>query len=243
MELGILKAFNEGHEIENHTYSHPFGLSELSDDKIVEEIVLCNKIIENITGVKAIGFRSPGYSINKKVINTLEGLHMKYDSSGFWSIMNPILKIVQNVVFKKGISNSGFGASTRKLKQKPYFPDLNNWLIDSKQKRSIIECPLPKTNFFSLPFYNNFNLWLPFFYSRTISKLIRKEHMIYLFHIIEFMDMTDDIPKELGIHPNIKKSHFHKIRQSGKIVENLIKRYQPISSKEFVNLILNTELS
>ena len=33
----VSQAFIAGHEIENHTYSHPFGLASLSDEKIKED--------------------------------------------------------------------------------------------------------------------------------------------------------------------------------------------------------------
>jgi peptidoglycan/xylan/chitin deacetylase (PgdA/CDA1 family) len=231
----ILQAHNSGHEIENHTYSHPFGLASLSEEEIRNEIILCNLIIEKITKTRPIGFRSPGYSINTKVINTLENLNFKYDSSGFWSIMNPMLKISQNIFFKNGVNNGDFGGVSRKLFHSPYFPHSNNWLIHSEKARNLLELPLPRTNLFGLPFYNNFNLWAPSFYSYYISKNIRKDNIVYLFHIIEFMDLTDNIPKELAVHPNIKIPVKAKMKKSGKLLANLLEHYEATSTRCFVS--------
>ena len=232
----IRKAHLQGHEIENHTYSHPFGLAYLPEEKIIEEITLCNQIIEKITGVSPVGFRSPGYSMNTKVINSLEKLNFKYDTSGFWSIMNPILKLSQNILFKNGINNGDFGGVSRKLLQKPYFPHIDNWLIHSDKNRGLIELPLPRTNLTGLPFYNNFNLWAPSIYANYTTKNIRKEHIIYLCHIIEFMDITDFIPKELIVHPNIKTSASLKIQKTEKYLSNLMKRYEPVKTRDLVDL-------
>ena len=235
----ILEAHKGGHEIENHTYSHPLGLANLPEEKMKEEIILCSQIIEKITGVPPIGFRSPGYSINTKIINLLEELNFKYDSSGFWSIMNPTLKISQNILFKNGVNNVGFGVVSRKFLQAPYIPSSSNWLVHSEKTRNFLELPLPRTNIFGFPFYNNFNLWAPSFYSNYISKHLRKDNIVYLFHIIEFMDMTDFIPKELAVHPNTKIPVKEKIHISGKLLSNLTERYEPICTRNFVSSFLN----
>lgn len=239
----ILKAFKAGHEIENHTYSHPFGLASLSEDKIINEIIKCNKIIEKVTGCIPVGFRSPGYSINPKIINLLEKNGFEYDSSGFWSIMNPLLKISHRFIFKNGLKNEGFGNITRKLPQKPYKPVKNNLLLKSNNNRKIWELPLPRTVILGLPFYNNFNLWIPFFFSNYFSSYIRKPYIVYLFHIIEFMDLKDNLPKELKLHPNLKTPLDIKLRRSDIIINNLCKHYELIKTREFMQKLNNESIS
>jgi len=230
----IFKAHQAGHEIENHTYSHPFGLATLSDDKIIYEIKKCSEIIEQVTGRRPIGFRSPGYSINSKIINLLQDNGLKYDSSGFWSIMNPILKSSHKLLFKNGLKNEGFGYVTRKLGQKPYAPDPNNWLHTSNNNRKFWELPLPRTKILGLPFYNNFNLWTPSVIANLISKRISKPYIVYLFHIIEFMDLNDNLPLELNVHPNFKTPLTKKLRRSEKIMTNLLTRYELMKTEKLV---------
>lgn len=235
----VLQAHKSGHEIENHTYSHPFGLASLGNEKIKEEILLCNQIIEKVTGIAPIGFRSPGYSVNSNVINIAADLGLKYDSSGFWSIMNPMLKVFHKVLFKGGLNNADFGFVSNKLKQYPYAPSPDDWLISDLKVRQFFELPFPRTNTFGLPFYNNFNLWAPSKYSNYVSKKINKPYMNYLFHIIEFMDLSDGIPKELGLHPSIKIPAKVKMQKSGKLLSNLITRYEPTCTREFINSLSN----
>jgi peptidoglycan/xylan/chitin deacetylase (PgdA/CDA1 family) len=234
----VSKAYLAGHEIENHTYSHPFGLARLSDEKIKEEILLCNKIIEKTIGVAPIGFRSPGYNINSNVINIAEDLGIKYDSSGFWSIINPMIKTFNKILFKGGLSNANYGDVNHKLKQYPYVPSRNNWMIADEGSRHFVEFPFPRTNLFGLPFYNNFNLWTPFMYSKYASNKINRPYISYLFHIIEFMDITDGIPIELKRHPNVSTSVSEKLRKSGIIISSLMERYELISTRNFVDALL-----
>jgi peptidoglycan-N-acetylglucosamine deacetylase len=232
----ISSAFQEGFEIENHTYTHPFGLADLAEEQVLSEINKCSDVIFSITGLRPVGFRSPGYSINNRILQHLKQLEYQYDSSGFWSLMNPILSLSHKLLYHGGLKNKGFGYVTSKLPQKPYHPNEHNWLnIDSSG--SLLELPLPSATIFKLPFYNNFNLWAPSLYASTVSKTITKPALVYLFHIIEFMDMTDGIPKELALHPNITKSLKTKIDASKAILENLKKRYQVTKTKEFVSKI------
>jgi peptidoglycan-N-acetylglucosamine deacetylase len=229
----ILKAHRQGHEIENHTYSHPYGLATLTEEAIVDEIDKCNKVIEKITARTPVGFRSPGYSINTNIINILERLGLAYDSSGFWSIMNPVLQCTHKLFFKKGIKNAGFGQVTSKLFQQPYRPDPNNWLASTHSRR-FLELPLPRTPFFNLPFYHNFNLWAPALYTNLVSQNINRPFMVYLFHIIEFVDLGDNIPAALAVHPNLKKTVKEKIRFSDRILYNLSGRYEVMTTRSFV---------
>ena len=231
----ILNAFEKGHEIENHTYSHPFGLTKLSDSQVRNEIIKCNDIITSIIKVAPVGFRSPGYNMNTTLINVLEELNFKYDSSGFWSILNPVLSVTHKLFFKNGLNNADFGGVNRNLKQIPYYPHKHNWMKLNDGKRKLMELPLPRTNFLSLPFYNNINLWAPFIYSNYISKKIKKNNIIYLFHIIEFMDIKDDnIPSELIVHPNVKCPVEKKLNKSQIIISNLLKRYHFVTTRNFL---------
>jgi peptidoglycan-N-acetylglucosamine deacetylase len=230
----IRDAHNSGHEIENHTYSHPFGLATLPAGSIVDEIKKCNEIVKTITGRTPIGFRSPGYSISTEIINLIDELGFRYDSSGFWSIMNSVLHASHKFLFKGGLKNDGFGRVTRQLPKRPYIPSYTDWLKTSKD-RNIMELPLPRTSLFGLPFYHNFNLWAPAIFADTTSRWMSTPCLVYLFHIIEFMDLTDDIPGELAAHPNLKTKVSDKIKASDKIISNLLKRYSHVTTADFVD--------
>ena len=62
----------EGHEIGNHTYSHPTTLTHLSSADIEQQIENNAKIVESVLGFRPATVRVPGGSLNKKVISVLE---------------------------------------------------------------------------------------------------------------------------------------------------------------------------
>ncbi len=61
----------EGHEIGNHTYSHPH-LNNLGEEEIGGEIEKVHKMIKDLTGTEASLFRPPFGEYSNKVIKVLE---------------------------------------------------------------------------------------------------------------------------------------------------------------------------
>ncbi len=71
-----VKALHDaGHEIQNHSDSHPH-LTNLSKDNIIKEITACNDKIEAITGVRPTLMRPPYGDYDNKVIEATQSLSM-----------------------------------------------------------------------------------------------------------------------------------------------------------------------
>lgn len=63
----FLRAIAEGHEIGNHTYSHPH-MKGLSEDAIAKEIARCQEVVERVGSVSPTLFRPPeGYSSETEI--------------------------------------------------------------------------------------------------------------------------------------------------------------------------------
>ncbi len=67
--------FNEGHEVANHSNSHP-NFTKLSKEKIKSEIEDCNNKIEKITGVRPVLFRYPYGSCTSSSLKIVKELDM-----------------------------------------------------------------------------------------------------------------------------------------------------------------------
>ncbi len=71
-----VKALHDaGHEIMNHSSSHPH-MSKLSKDQILKELNECNDKIEAITGIRPILFRAPYGEYNDTVLDTVQSIGM-----------------------------------------------------------------------------------------------------------------------------------------------------------------------
>ena len=67
--------YQAGHDVENHSNTHPHT-PQLSGDKILEELTLCNDKIEKITGTRPTLFRPPYGDYNNSVIETVSSIDM-----------------------------------------------------------------------------------------------------------------------------------------------------------------------
>lgn len=79
----VRRACAAGHEIGNHTHSHPYGLTRLGLDALQEEVARGESAIERVTGRRPHGFRAPGYAISAPLLSILEARGYAYDSSAF----------------------------------------------------------------------------------------------------------------------------------------------------------------
>ncbi|MEK4759716.1 polysaccharide deacetylase family protein [Viridibacillus sp. FSL E2-0187] len=97
----VLREYNEGHELANHTYSHPY---KTSPKKFEEELKKTNEIIYSITGFSPVLFRPVGGQFDEKMIDiaTKNGYKVVIwswhqdteDWKGIWSqkIVNKVLQ-------------------------------------------------------------------------------------------------------------------------------------------------------
>ncbi len=217
----VLKsAIQRGHFIANHTYSHPFGLSELPEEKIIAEIHNATRILERDLQVKIFGFRTPGYAINTKVINILEQNGITYDSSAGWPIFHAIFKVLRFLGSKR--MKVGYGETNSYFRKYIYTPALNNWKKTARTPRKIKEYPLP-SSFYILPCYSNLHLsfGLPFV-KFLLNNTRRNKLMIYLMHAIEFTSVEDDfIPPGISVHPHMTMRIDRKLNKINRILEHI----------------------
>ncbi|RFB15337.1 polysaccharide deacetylase family protein [Bacillus sp. HNG] len=67
----VKRVANEGHEIGNHTYSHPF-LSKVNNEECLGEIERNEIVIEELVGQKPVLFRPPYFDYNDEVCRVLD---------------------------------------------------------------------------------------------------------------------------------------------------------------------------
>jgi len=181
---------NEGHEIANHSTTHPYDLRRLSTDAIREEIVFFNKLCEECNLPRAVGFTAPGWNIDKKILKILIENGYKYDCSIFPSFFKGLASIY--LWFFSGMQPHlwmiGGGEMLRP------FTKRNSYLYQTKEG-SIRLFPFPCTTFFRIPIYHTMFLMLR---SPSLLKIVLKRFqatgrsLLYLFHPLDFLDPEND---------------------------------------------------
>ncbi len=72
-----------GHEVGNHSLTHPYDLSRQSRAAIDEELAEARSRIEEFCGVQVSGFRAPGYVLSEDLLESVVATGHVYDSSRF----------------------------------------------------------------------------------------------------------------------------------------------------------------
>lgn len=72
----VKRAFDEGHEIGNHTFMH-INVCNNSTEKLNSEIIKTQEIIKKVTGKEPTWFRPPYRAINESLFNLMKSKDMK----------------------------------------------------------------------------------------------------------------------------------------------------------------------
>ena len=75
------EAARKGHELANHTLTHPFDLVRRSVEAQRREVAGGAEAIEGATGRAPIGFRAPGYTVSEQLLEVVAESGHDYDAS------------------------------------------------------------------------------------------------------------------------------------------------------------------
>ena len=101
----VKRAYNEGHQIANHTYNHP-QLTSLDDNEVAQQVKRTNQILTDAIGIKNRYLLRPPYgAYNKRVMGAAgtAGILWSVDPQD-WKDRN------SDIVYKRIINNAYDGA-------------------------------------------------------------------------------------------------------------------------------------
>ena len=190
-----------GHEIGNHTYTHPMNMGALTKEKVRYEILKSHEMINKSIGVEPQGFISPGWNSSQKIIEVLIEQNYLYDTSLFNSALTlPI--VLKNALnhYKKPrkifeiINRRDYFYFLNKPKS-PFFVDSNYKPLERRTKNSILMLPLPTLNKFNIPYWHTLNFFISSTYSKklTIKYLENYHYFYYLLHPADLIGPKDNI--------------------------------------------------
>ncbi len=228
---------DQGHEIANHTYSHPFGFRSLTHEQQKDEISKGEEIIRQITGKSPNGFKAPGYDMDHHVLKILHEKKYSYDSSMMPTFVYPFLMRL-NHLFSGGIRRTHgpkwyWVIAPNKL----YLPSLKKeWRKESTGKHitshNLLEIPSSVVPFFRLPFHATFALRFGNIYFKTAYALFRrkKSSLVYEFHAADLADTISD--------PRLSHLKNYPLEKRLQLVEKIIQKiatdYTVVTTQELV---------
>lgn len=177
-------AIAAGHRIANHTHTHPARFSSMSYAEKRFEIEQCDKYISDALGIKAIGFRAPGYYFDKSILEILQELGYAYDTSVLPGFSHYLMHFRQYLVGAnktgKSFGRGHYICASRSLRR-----------LDCNQSaQPFFEVPIATLPFFRMPVHTTFVYMFGYHYLDFAFSLMRrnKGHHVYLFHAADLLD-------------------------------------------------------
>ena len=179
------------HEIANHTMNHFKHFAHLSEKEIEEEIAESDKILSNITGKAVVGFKAPGFVVNKNIFRVLTERGYSYDASLLPSFVYNVVKMFLKISMFKDDMN----IQNLKLCFAPTVPFHPNSRKIGKASfnHKFLEIPVNVIPFIRFPFVNYIFAFFNYRFINSCYSVIRKSKQVlnYSFHDLEFADSSD----------------------------------------------------
>ena len=229
----------KGHEVGNHSYYHESWFKSYSYEEIEKEIIAAEEAIENATGQKPKGFRGPGFSWSKTMLEVLYDHEYIYDASSLPTFIGPFARIYY--FWKSDFSRE------EKLKRKSLFGPFSegfrrvkpySWYLGDGKK--ITEIPITTMPIFKLPFHLSYLIYLNSF-SPLLMKIylnsalflcdLTKTPISFLLHPLDIIG--GDQIHQLAFFPGMNISSCKKAEVFSSVISKLKKRYRLVNMGEF----------
>lgn len=179
-----------GHEIANHSMTHPFGMRRMSRTQKAWEIDEAQRAIEEAIGGPVVGFKSPAHDIDQEVIDLLDERGYRYDASVYPSWFNPLLNAVYRTTCRGGRATGLGDWQCMLAPNRPYRAGRPFWRNGGQ---GLMEFPITQLPGIRFPFYSTvlFTLGMPSFHLSL--PLVRQAPFVtYVLHSIDLFDASDE---------------------------------------------------
>lgn len=234
----VVRLVQAGHELGNHTYSHPYDLCRLPEQVVDQEVRRAHEVITRVAGQDhgPVGFRVPGYFVCSKVLRVLSNHGYRYDSSMFPSPPYYAAKLaVMAGMTLRGRSSGSVIGDPRGLMcpAEPYRPDPRRpW---RRGQSPLVELPVAVMPWVRLPAIGTFLAVGPERLRRFVLQSMSGRGFFNLeLHGIDLADAIEDrIPTELaGRQPDLRVPFHDKRRIFLQTIQELKLEYEFVTLRD-----------
>jgi peptidoglycan/xylan/chitin deacetylase (PgdA/CDA1 family) len=187
-----------GHEIGNHSFHHEPWLQRYSNEQVEAEIASATDAIKTATGRTPRGFRGPGFSLSRPILETLAQNGYEYDCSTFPTYIGPLARAYYFMTAKltpeeREKRQELFGSVSDGLRPlRAYRWDLGG--------RSLVEIPVTTFPILKIPIHFSYLLYiatlvpplaLPYFRCALLACRALRISPSLLLHPLDFLDGND----------------------------------------------------
>jgi peptidoglycan/xylan/chitin deacetylase (PgdA/CDA1 family) len=211
----LAEAGQSGHELANHSYTHPYHLIRLDRAGIAEEIDRAHQAVAACSGSAPVGFRAPGYAISSTLVELLCERGYTYDSSTFPAVPYYLAKAaVMGALRLRGQPSASVLDTPAVLlaPRAPYHP--RSGAAYRRGQMPILELPMAVTPGLRVPVYGSLLVSSPeWLRQRLVASALRASFFNLELHGIDLCDADrDGIPAALvARQPDLRVSLARKL--------------------------------
>jgi peptidoglycan-N-acetylglucosamine deacetylase len=184
-----------GHELGNHSWSHPYDLRSLPRERKREEIARAEEALADAVGERPVGFRCPSGELDAEILEILDERGYLYDATIFptpfmWLFMLYGRLFVRHERYQLGEVTAVFAP------RHPYLPSaarIHRERAPGAPGPGVVEIPFSTLPLLGLPFYATLFRMLPpaVFEAAARWHGRRRPALQMLFHLIDLVDLSD----------------------------------------------------
>lgn len=240
----LRRAVKEGHELANHTMTHPRNPASLTNVELSREIDEAHRLISELSGTEVCGYRAPCYDTSTCTLNLLRERGYLYDSSVHPTFFGTLIDLI--VAAKSGFRRREMRPRTYVqvlAPLRPYYPSDWRYWLGGKGHPPFMELPLSAMPWLRLPFYGTFIQAAGMKAFRPFLKWLRANRcpLNFHYHGIELIDLEDgEIDSRLKVHPCLSKPTAQKIADVDQMLKLFNQAYQMIPLREMATQTLES---
>ncbi|MCG8421404.1 MAG: polysaccharide deacetylase family protein [Proteobacteria bacterium] len=219
-----------GHEIGNHSYSHPYQLARMGRVEVAEQIGRAHRLLGGLVDRPVVGFRAPGYDVSAVMLRCLMALGYTYDSSifpapGYYAAKAGIMAVLALLGRKSGAVLTDPRALLAPAD--PYRPHIASpW---RRGDAPLVELPIGLTPYARIPAIGTSLLLAPRpLRDHLLRAMRRRVFFNFELHGIDLADaVQDSIPDELvARQPDLRVPLRKKRAALEALLDNIARHYQ-----------------
>jgi peptidoglycan/xylan/chitin deacetylase (PgdA/CDA1 family) len=221
-ELRLL--VDDGHEIGNHSLDHLYDLTLREESEQRRQIEVATLRLHTALGVRASGFRAPGYTVTDRLLDTIRACGISYDSSVFPCPSYYVAKAARLLGMKLGRRSSSAILDTPRVLRAPTTPyrvGRPYWTPGA----GLLELPIQVAGPLRMPFIGTTLSLLGPSASRLLTRSLLRAPFVNLeLHGLDFLEARDVPRGLLAAQPDLRVPLSRKLDSLSAVLELLRKQ-------------------
>ncbi len=230
-----------GHELGNHSHTHPYELARLPAADVAREIGACDEVLRAVAKRPTAGFRAPGYDLSTAMLAELARKGYAYDSSvfpapGYYAAKAAVMAALAAV----GRPSGAVLTDPRHLlaPADPYRPSMTApW---RRGQAPLVELPIAVTPWArAWAIGTTLIMAPPWLRQRLVAAMAGRRFFNLELHGIDLADADlDGIPGELvARQPDLRRPLADKLAALDAVLDQALTSFEPRLLRDAANLV------